>query len=183
MKLVAKAEATVKDDPRAILERSVWQRLRVAAEEEVLHPDWGTALYSLHRAGRINNDQREAGDRYAKLITDYRKLWRDSMLDFMVDDSLVDNGEVTKLVKFGLGHVTAESPDLSEFEDRRARAISKRYKEARAVAGETNRALEDLLMEDIWPVGEAGHMNIGYALTRLSHFFMMGTNRERRRKR
>src|SRR6185436_20892658 len=78
VKMANKPEPDVQDDPRP-LDRVNWQRLRIAADHEAIHRDWGCALYTLHRSGRITNDQREAGDRYAALVLDYRKIWKDHM--------------------------------------------------------------------------------------------------------
>lgn len=168
--------------------RGEWQRLRIAITTEVIHRDWGCALYTLHRTGRINNDQREAGDRYAALIHDYRKLWRDP-LGFSIDDMALRGATVatyetrckeTQPVTHALGLALAESmADETELEKRRAQKISKEYKEARGLAGGINRALEELLIEEVWPATPDQHRQIGFALTRLFHFFTTGTKRER----
>jgi hypothetical protein len=184
MKLqMAKAEASLRDDPKP-MDRATWQRIKVVVEHEVLHRDWGCALYRLHRTGRIDNDQREAGDKYSILIRDFRKLWSDPISRIQVYDKHKDDHgnpiEVTKLVRFGLGHVVADAMELeSEFETKRAKRIGSRYKEAAGVAGIARRALEDLLVDDVWPVGERGHQSVAHALTRLSHFFNTGTKRKR----
>ncbi len=44
MKVAKKPEATVKDDPNP-LDRVNWQRLRIAADDEAIHRDWGCALF------------------------------------------------------------------------------------------------------------------------------------------
>jgi hypothetical protein len=184
MKTVARKEATIKDDP-VFLERTVWQRTSEAATHEALHRDWGCKFYALHRAGRINNDQREAGDRYITLILDTRKLWRDRMGDIEVyrasdRDDLERRSKLTRDVEFAMGHVVADDlKEESEFEIKRAKRLNKRYKEARSLVGRINNVLEDLLIEDIWPAGEMEHLEIRNALTRLSHFFRTGTNRKR----
>src|SRR5512139_337655 len=177
MKLAAR-KLDIKDDPKP-KDRATWQRLRLLVEEEACHPDWGCALYRLHRTGRIDNDQREAGDRYASLIRDHRALWRDSMLDFVVDDFGAAKADLNRLVQFGLGHVLADDQTESDFETKRAKRIGVRYREARAVAGPINSKLEDMLMDEVWPVGEREHKEIAFALTRLFHFFSTGTKRKR----
>jgi hypothetical protein len=182
MKIVARKAATIKDDP-VFLERTVWQRTSEAAAHEALHRDWGCKFYSLHRSGRINNDQREAGDRYIALILDFRKLWRDP-IGFSIDTpNQVRDYDVrcaeTRPVEHAMGLAMAESMrEESEFEDKRAKRISKRYREARALVGRINSVLEDLLMEDIWPSGEKWEREISDALIRLAYFFNTGKNKK-----
>jgi hypothetical protein len=182
MKLVAE-KAEINTDPRP-KDRAAWQRLRIAVEDEVCHRDWGCALYRLHRLGRINNDQREAGDKYTTLIRDHRKLWHDP-IGFSIDtvgqerDYDVRCAE-TQPVVHALGLATAEGMrDESEFELTRAKRISRRYREARSLVGGINGVLEDMLIDEIWPVGEKGHREIVFALERLVHFFNTGTKRKR----
>lgn len=173
MRVVAKREQVISNDPKP-MDRVTWQRVRGLVELEAVHRDWGCALYAMHRLGRIDNDQRDAGDRYTILIRDWRKLWRDPMSNFVVDD------DAAKLVQFGLGHVAAAGEPSSEFETKRAERIGRRYKEARAIAGKVNPVLEDLLIDEVWPVGERGHLEIANALVRLSYFFNTGTKQVRR---
>ena len=69
--------------------------------------------------------------------------------------------------------------ELSEFEERRIVRLTKRYKQAKEVAGPAWSILEDMLLDEVWPVGERGHKAISEALTRLSQFFCTGTKRKR----
>jgi hypothetical protein len=191
MKLVAakQDELDVKANPKTI-DRDNWQDLRVAADHEAIHRDWKCALYRLHRVGRLNNDQREAGDKYAALIRDRRRLWADKMGQIEVYRGFgrTDDREerepdkrsrATRDVEFAMGHVVADSlVEESEFEIKRAKRINDRYKEAKATAGRANSILEDLLIDDIWPTGERCHVEISHALTRLSHFFNTGKNKK-----
>jgi hypothetical protein len=187
MRLVktAEQEPSLTDDPKP-RDRVTWQRMRIAVEHEACHRDWGCALYTLHRTGRINNDQREAGDKYAALIRDYRKLWCDP-IGFAID---IPNQErdydvrckETAVTTHALGLAQAESVrEESEFETRRAQRISKRYREAKGIAGQANGILEDLLIDETWPTGQRCHVEIAHALTRLSHFFVMGTKRKHKK--
>jgi hypothetical protein len=133
----------------------------------------------LHRTGKINNDQREAGDKYATLIRDYRKQWVDPMglivMYRTTDKAHERRCEATADVEGVMGHVVADGmAEESEFEIRRAQRLSKRYKEARGVAGPAANLVEDLLIYGIWPVGWRGHREICHALTRLFHFFSTG---------
>jgi hypothetical protein len=179
------SDATLKDKP-GTLERLEWQRMRAAASKEVLHPDWACNLYALHRSGRLDNDQREAGDKYARLIRDYRKLWVDpaglvEVYRAPEYEHLDTRSPLTADVERLMGHVEAYMrQDESEFEIKRAQRLSKKYKEARGVAGFAANRVEDLLIYDIWPVGAHGHREIAHALTRLYYFFTTGTKRERK---
>jgi hypothetical protein len=88
----------------------------------------------------------------------------------------------TRDVERLLGVVASEAlREESEFETKRAQRLSKRYKEARAIAAPVANILEDLLVNDVWPVCSKGHREISHALTRLSHFFTTGTKRERKK--
>jgi hypothetical protein len=194
MKLVTKeaSEPCILDDPRP-KDRVTWQRIRVAVEHEACHRDWGCALYTLHRSGRINNEQREAGDKYGMLVRDFRKLWDDPMGKIEVyrgfgrtDDREEREPEkrsrATRDVEIALGHVVADSlVEESEFTTRRAKRLGERYQEAREIAGQARSVLEAMLLDDVWPVCERGHVEIGHALTRLSHFFSTGTKRKHRK--
>jgi hypothetical protein len=55
--------------------------------------------------------------------------------------------------------------------------LSKKYKEAKGVAGVAANIVEDLLIYDIWPVGWRGQKEISHALTRLYYFFNTGNKR------
>jgi hypothetical protein len=183
---MAKAESiSIKDDPRTI-DRANWQNVSLAADNEAIHRDWRCALYRLHRTGKIDNDQREAGDKYATLIRDYRKQWVDPIGEIeiyrrtenlYVPDRVEGNRAVVQDVERALGWVAGAPLDESEFEVKRAQRLSKRYREARGVAGPAANILEDMLIHDIWPVGQRGHREICHALTRLYHFFATGNKR------
>ncbi len=184
MKLVTRQAVVDLDDDPKPLDRVTWQRIRVAVEHEACHRDWGCALYTLHRTGRITSDQREAGDKYGALIRDFRKLWMDSMGKIEVYrtpgyDCIEKRSHLTADVEYLMGYVAAEAlREESEFEIRRAKRISQRYKEARAIVGPVNSILEDMLIDEIWPAGERGHIEIKHALERLSYFFNTGTKRK-----
>jgi hypothetical protein len=189
LKMAKAAEVSLHVDPKP-MERVTWQRLKVVVEHEACHRDWGCALYTLHRSGRIDNDQREAGDKYAALVRDHRKLWHDHMGDIEVyrgagrtddreDREPEKRSRATRDVEIAMGHVVANglAPE-SEFETRRAKRIGARYKDAAAVAGVARGILEELLVDEVWPAGDIAHQQISHALTRLSHFFNTGTKRK-----
>jgi hypothetical protein len=183
MKLVStrQDEADIKADPKT-KDRVTWHRIQDLVDVEACHRDWNIALYKLHRIGRINNDQREAGDKYAALVRDKRKLWKDPVSEIMVLGDYDVNKYPGRLVSEALGMAAAEGNSKdgeSEFETKRAKRIGERYREAAAIAGPARGILEDLLIDETWPVGERGHIAISHALTRLSHFFNTGTKRKR----
>lgn len=71
----------IKEDARKILEVAEWNRIRLIINHEALHQAWGYPLYALHRAGKITDDQREAGDAYWRVVDDHFKMQRDHDLD------------------------------------------------------------------------------------------------------
>jgi hypothetical protein len=190
MKLVSKAEPSLNNDPKP-MDRATWQRMRVVVEHEACHRDWGCALYRLHRIGRIDNEQREAGDKFAAIAYDYKKLIHEPITDVLgVSDGVAAGGWAVNLeAKSGprtgptrelIAHAWAESlKDSTELENKRDERTTKRYKEAAVVAGPALSILESLVLDDVWPVGERGQREISHALTRLSHFFSTGTKRKR----
>jgi hypothetical protein len=180
-KMVKAESISIKDDPKTI-DRANWQNVCIAADNEAIHRDWRCALYRLHRARKIDNDQREAGDLYAKLIRDWRALWVDPMGQIVMYRANNDRHEkrcaATKDVEDVMAYVAAEGMrEESEFETKRARMLSKKYKEAKGVAGVAANIVEDLLIYDIWPVGWRGQKEISHALTRLYYFFNTGNKR------
>lgn len=186
-KLVAKKlQTTIADDPRP-LDRPTWNRVRDLVSLEAIHRDWGVVLYALHRLGQLDNDEREAGDRYTALITDYRKLWRDTMGDIEAyrdqnHEHLEKRSPQTADVEKMLGWVAAaDQREESEFELKRAKRISNRYKEARAIAGPINVVLEAMLIDNVWPAWWQ-YEAISDALTRLSYFLCRGTKREPKKR-
>jgi hypothetical protein len=187
MKVVGKyAEVQLTNDPKP-MDRAVWQRMKLVVEHEAVHRDWGCALYILHRTGRINNDQREAGDRYAGIARDYKKTVHEPLTDVLGMDFGETSGLAIHKQDRNIGPVShliasawAESlRDQTELEIRRDERAARRYKEAAGVAGPASSILEALLLEDVWPVGEKGQKAVSDALIRLSHFFSTGTKRKR----
>ncbi len=98
-------------------------------------------------------------------------------------DCLEERSSSTGGVERLMGLVVAESlKEESEFEIARAKRIGRRYKEAASIAGPARNILEALLVDEIWPVGEKGHIAIKHALERLSYFFNTGTKARRIKK-
>ena len=154
MKLVKKQDNTeqIDDDPRP-RDRVVWNRIRLMVEEEACHPAWGCALYRLHRLGRIDNDEREAGDQYIKIIENHRRLQ---------------------------GTDPDEYPDDLAY--RRVNKAKQRHNEAREAIGFGHRILDPLLFEDRWPASEKEHLIVKQALFVLKNFLATGrTKRVRKR--
>src|SRR4029078_6132879 len=151
MKMANKPEPDIQDDPKP-LDRVNWQRFRIAADHEAIHRDWGCVLYTIHRGGRITNDEREAGDRYAALVLDYRKIWKDHMGSIEVYrdtkyECLENRSPLTTDVEHSMGLVLADAlAEDSACEVCRAKRIGRRYKEAASIAGSARNILEDLLI-------------------------------------
>jgi hypothetical protein len=186
MKAVAKKESVELDDDPRPRDRAVWNRLRDLVYEEACHRDWGCALYRLHRTGQINNDQREAGDRFAMLAFDYKKLIHEPLTDILGLHGDFGGLAIHKQTKnIGpTGHLIASAwaenlREQTELEARRDERTTRRYKEAAAVAGRGLSILEALLLDEVYPEGERQKQEISYALTRLAHFFSTGTKRKR----
>src|SRR5512143_435050 len=115
MKLVAKkAELELADDPRP-KDRAVFNRLKLMVEHEACHPAWGCALYRLCRLGRINNDQREAGDKFAAIARDYKRLVHEPLTDVL---GLPDGGSSIDAVTRYVGR-TRDMIALAWAENRR----------------------------------------------------------------
>jgi hypothetical protein len=187
MRIVAKpaGEPHIMDDPRP-KDRAMWNRLRVVVEHEASHRDWGCALYTLHRTGRISNDQREAGDKFVKIATDYKRLIKEPITDVLGLSGQFGGLSIHQQTKHigstrdMIASAWADNlRDSTELETRRDERTTRRYKEVAAIAGSALSILESLVLDDIWPVGDRGHIEISHALTRLSHFFNTGTKRKR----
>jgi hypothetical protein len=181
------SESTLTDDPKP-RDRVMWQRLRLLVEDEACHRDWGCALYRLHRTGRIDNDQREAGDKFIPIAREYKKLVHEPLTDILGLSAGGESGGLSLHKQTGdirqtrqmIASAWAENlKEATELEQRRDERTTKRYKEASAVAGQGLSLLEALLLDDVWPVGERGLLEVSHALTRLSHFFSTGTKRKR----
>jgi hypothetical protein len=153
MKLVAKAEAVdIKDNPRP-KDRVMWNRMMLVVEHEACHPAWGCALYRLHRLGRIDNDEREAGDRYWKVIEDHRR------------EQATDPDELPEYAR-----------DMAY---RRVAKAKKRCNEATAAIGFGRRVLDPLIFEERWPQSEKEHLIVKQCLSVLKTFFLTGKRTKR----
>jgi hypothetical protein len=186
LKMAKVAELGLTDDPKP-KDRAMWQRLRLIVEEEACHRDWGCALYRLHRTGRIDNDQREAGDRFAKIALDYKKVVHEPITDVLGIDTGQFGGLSIHRQTGNIGPTrdmiaSAWAENLrgqTELETKRDERSTRLYKEASAIAGPALSILESLVLDDVWPVGERGQREISHGLTRLSLFFSTGTKRKR----
>ena len=151
MKLVAKPEKTIKQNPRD-WGRDEWNRLRDLVEKEACHEAWGCCLYKMHRLGRIDNDEREAGDRYIQVVNNYIRL----------EDTDPEEGPDTELAY------------------RRVNRAKRRYREVTEEIGFGRRVLDPLLFDERWPVGEKEHLIVKQSLMVLKNFFATGTKRKRK---
>lgn len=148
MKLVAKTPR-LKDDPRP-LDRAVHNRIRLMVEHEALDRAWGSILYILHRTGKIDNDQREAGDRYWEIYSNFTKTQQ-------IDPDECDTAR--------------------EFNLKRIRRDKRRYNETREALGMYWNAVHDLVWHDLWPHNMRKAVT---GLSRLVKFFLVvGTKKQR----
>jgi hypothetical protein len=149
-----KGDVALKDDPRV---RDVvgWNRIKVMVFEEACDRAWGCALYRLNRVGLINTEQREAGDRYWKLIDDYKKT---QQID--PDEALDDKDRESKLGR------------IKKAKDKREEVIE--------LLGGGRMLLDDLILSEIYPTSEREKKLLVAMLEALNIFFSKGTKRKPR---
>lgn len=156
MKLVAKVDPELKDDPRSV-DRVSWNRIRLLAEHRAIHDAWGSVLYRLHADGRIDNDEREAGDRYWWVIEDYRRA------------------QATD---------PEESPEYQrELEYKRIAKAKKRYIEVKGMLGLGRNVLDRVVIENEWPCCEREQLIVKQCLSILKTFFLSGKRTKRKQNR
>lgn len=152
MRLAEKAEdISLDDDPRP-LDRVLFNRIKLLVEHEAIDRAWGCVLYRLHRLGRIDNDAREAGDRYWKIVDDH---WKYQATD------------------------PDEAGQAVELAYRRVNRAKRRFKEATGVLGIHRKAVDSVVMSDEWPTSERAHKLVRNGLDALKIFFATGTKHER----
>jgi hypothetical protein len=154
MKLVTAEEPIALDDDPRPADRARWQRLRLAVEAELIHRDWGCKLYQLHREKRIDNDEREAGDEYYRVIENHRRL--------QATDPEEDEGG-------------------SELAYKRVQKAKDRFNDAREAIGFGRRFLDPLIFEEVYPACEKEHIIIKQCLVILKNLFATGTKRQRKK--
>jgi hypothetical protein len=155
MKQVADTEPELNEDPRP-LDRAKWQRLRLAVEAELIDRAWGCKLYQLHREKRIDNDEREAGDEYQRVIENHRRL------------------QATD---------PEEDPAGQELAYKRIQKAKERYSDAIEAIGFGRRILDPLIFEEVYPASEKEHIIVKQCLVILKNLFATGTNRQRKKAR
>jgi hypothetical protein len=145
---------SLKDDPRM---RDVvsWNRIRDMVFEDAIDRAWGCALYRLNRVGLINSEQREAGDRYWKLIDDYKKT---QQID--PDEALDDKDRESKLGR------------IKKAKDKREEVIE--------LLGGGRMLLDDLILSEVYPTNEREKKLLVAMLEALNIFFSKGTKRKPR---
>ena len=151
MKSVAETEeVSIKDNPRT-KDRVRWHRIMQLVETESCDRAWGCALYKLNRLGRIDNDEREAGDKYLKLVEDHRRLQE-------TDPEELEHGK--------------------ELAYKRILRAEERYNQARKLIGFGTLTLDPLISDEVWPAGEKEHLIVKQCLNILKTFFAFGTKRQ-----
>jgi hypothetical protein len=147
-----KDSAALKDDPRV---RDVvgWNRLKVMVLEEACDRAWGCALYRLNRVGLINTEQREAGDRYWKIIDDYKQTQK---ID--PDDFADERGRELQLARIN--------------------KAKKKREEVIDLLGGGRMLLDDLILSEIYPANEREKKLLVAMLESLNIFFARGTKRK-----
>lgn len=141
--MAKKAQLELNADPRP-LDRAMHNRIRLMVEHDAIDRAWGSMLYILHRTGKIDNDQREAGDRYWELYNNFVKTQQ-------IDP---DDCEIAK-----------------EFTLKRIKRDKRRFQEARESMGIYYNSVHDLVWHDLWP---QNLRKAWLGLSRLSKFFLVG---------
>jgi hypothetical protein len=154
MKLVGHRpqEVELGSDPRP-LDRENKHRLRILVHRQKIHPTNGCVLYILRDDGRITQEQCDAGDKYWTLTRDFQRL-----MD-------TDPEELR--------------PEARELAYRRIEVRKRRYHEALDCLGMVRRHVDDVVFNEIWPVGERGHLAVCQGLELLNIFFATGKNKRR----
>jgi hypothetical protein len=147
-----KDSAALKDDPR-VRDAVGWNRIKVMVLEEACDRAWGCALYRLNRVGLINTEQREAGDRYWKIIDDYKQTQK---ID--PDDSLNEKDR--------------------EFQLARINKAKKKREDVIDILGGGRMLLDDLIISEIYPTSEREKKLLVVMLEALNIFFSRGTKRK-----
>lgn len=141
---------SLRDDPR-VRDRVIHNRLRIMVEHEACDRAWGCALYMLNRLGRISNEQREAGDRYHKIIEDWKATQQ------------LDPDEL--------------NAKEAEFQMRRIEKARRRRDDMVELLGGGRMLLDDLILSDIYPATERERKLIRAMLEALAIFFNTGRTR------
>lgn len=153
MRVVAKAEALIQDDPRPA-DKATWHRLKLMVEHEACHPAWGCALYRLERTGRITRDEKMAGDQYWRVCEDYKRIQATDPED--------------------------EPEQGRDLAYRRINRAKRKYDEIKGFLGFGRRVLDPLIFEERWPESEKEHLIVKQCLVLLKNFFSTGTKRVRK---
>jgi hypothetical protein len=69
----------------------------------------------------------------------------------------------------------------TELDIRRVDRAKKRYRDALDAMGIVRKYVDDVVFENIWPVGERGHLSVAQGLELLRIFFDTGTKRKRKK--
>jgi hypothetical protein len=80
-------EPMLKGDPREV---GVYNRVRYLVDKEALHEAWGCQLWTLHRLGKISQEEKRAGDLYLKKYMMYGAIQA-------VDPDVLDEDRKDKL--------------------------------------------------------------------------------------
>lgn len=143
---MAQVDPTLRDDPR-VRDPVAWNRLKLMVMDEACDRAWGCSLYRMHRNGLIDNEQREAGDKYHKIIADY------------INTQQVDPDE----------KVTTQDYWLKKIERSR-----QRRDEVVALLGIGRGLLDSLILHDEYPSTPRQKVFVRAMLQALSIFFKTG---------
>jgi hypothetical protein len=142
-----RVDPEIKDDPRP-KDTVAWNRLKLMVMDEACDRAWGCALYRMHRNGLIDTEQREAGDRYWKLIDEYKKV-QEIDPDDVIEDSRA--AVINRIMR-----------------------KKKRRDEVVGILGMGRGLLDSVVIEDIYPATERQKVFLRAMLQSLAIFFKTG---------
>ena len=154
MKSVAEPEIDLQDDPRAIKDPVVWNRMRLLHYHEAAHEAWGCALYAMHRKKLITDDQKRAGDAYWTIVENHKR-WQATDPD--------------------------EAGQGSEMAYRRVKRAKEKYEDCRHTLGLGKKVIDELIFEELWPATEASKKMVRDGIQLLANLFATG-NKTRTKK-
>lgn len=151
-----KPEVSLKNDPR-IRDAAIWNRLRIMVEHDACDRAWGCPLYILHRTGLITTEQREAGDRYHKIVEDHRECQSMDIDEFL--------------------------PEARDFQRRRIERARVKYEDAIDVLGLGRNIIDWLIIHENSLCGEREKRNARDALQLLANYFGTGIRKRNPKRR
>lgn len=149
---MAKEALDIKDDPRAIRDPVIFNRLKVMVYEEAIDRAWGCPLYILHRIGWLTTEQREAGDKYQQITIDHQQAQQTN------PDDLV--------------------PEARELAYRRIQRRKALWRDCVVALGIGRKTVDAIVLREEYPVSEKDRHTLRDGLQLLANFFSTGRTKK-----